>query len=251
MILTGHQPVYLPWLGLFHKIALADTFVFMDQVQYLAGDWNNRNYIKTPQGKLLLTVPVSLKQGESLLLSDIVITQDSPRPERRWQARHWKSIQLNYQHAPYFSQYADFFRWLYMEKEWTRLSELNEAMLRYLLDVLGIKVRFLRMSDCQFQGKKADLILDMCRQLGATINVFGALGRDYVDSQAFEREGIQVYFQDYRHRQYPQQFGPFVSHLSVVDLLFNCGPGSLEVVMEGNVSKSALLTALETARSVG
>ena len=47
MILTAHQPVYLPWLGLFHKIALADKFIFFDQVQYLPKDWMNRNKIKT------------------------------------------------------------------------------------------------------------------------------------------------------------------------------------------------------------
>jgi hypothetical protein len=40
-IVTGHQPVYLPWLGLFHKISLADVFVLMDDVQYLVRDWNN------------------------------------------------------------------------------------------------------------------------------------------------------------------------------------------------------------------
>ena len=47
MILTAHQPVYLPWLGLFHKIALSDTFVYFDQVQYLPKDWMNRNRIKS------------------------------------------------------------------------------------------------------------------------------------------------------------------------------------------------------------
>ena len=52
MILTAHQPVYLPWLGLFHKIALADEFVFFDQVQYLPKDWMNRNKIKTQIGSI-------------------------------------------------------------------------------------------------------------------------------------------------------------------------------------------------------
>ena len=46
MILTAHQPVYLPWLGLFDKIAKADVFVIFDTVQYLPKDWMNRNKIK-------------------------------------------------------------------------------------------------------------------------------------------------------------------------------------------------------------
>lgn len=61
MILTAHQPVYLPWLGLFHKIALSDTYVYFDDVRYQMKDWNNRNHIKTVQGPLWLTVPVFVR----------------------------------------------------------------------------------------------------------------------------------------------------------------------------------------------
>ena len=43
IILSAHQPVYLPWLGLFHKIALADIFCVFDIVQYQRKDFNNRN----------------------------------------------------------------------------------------------------------------------------------------------------------------------------------------------------------------
>ena len=70
-IISGHQPVYLPWLGLIHKAFLADVFVFMDDVQYLSQDWNNRNRIKNPQGKAIwLTVPVNIK-GSNLRASPV------------------------------------------------------------------------------------------------------------------------------------------------------------------------------------
>jgi hypothetical protein len=54
MILTAHQPSYLPWLGLIHKIALADRFVSFDQVQYVPKDWISRNQILTAQGPIYL-----------------------------------------------------------------------------------------------------------------------------------------------------------------------------------------------------
>ena len=62
LIISGHQPTYLPWLGLFHKFSLCDKFVFMDTVKYLDGDWNNRNKIKTSQSPLYLTVPINKKK---------------------------------------------------------------------------------------------------------------------------------------------------------------------------------------------
>ena len=64
MIISGHQPCYLPWLGYFHKFSLCDKFVYMDTVQYLENDWNNRNKIKTPQGSHWLTVPIDRKKNE-------------------------------------------------------------------------------------------------------------------------------------------------------------------------------------------
>ena len=62
MILTAHQPTYLPWLGLFNKISYSDVFVFFDTVQYLPKEWMNRNYIRSKDEKILLTVPVKKKK---------------------------------------------------------------------------------------------------------------------------------------------------------------------------------------------
>jgi WbqC-like protein family len=76
------------------------------------------------------------------------------------------------------------------------------------------------------------LVLEMCRKLGADAYVFGTLGRDYAKVEDFQRANIRIGFQDYRHPQYPQLHGGFVPHLSIIDLLFNCGPNSLEVLMK-------------------
>ena len=83
-IITGHQPVYLPWLGLFHKISLADAYVYMDDVQYLQQDWNNRNRIKGPKGAFWLTVPVNLTAAASRLIKDIPIACQPWSSERHW-----------------------------------------------------------------------------------------------------------------------------------------------------------------------
>jgi hypothetical protein len=236
MILTAHQPVYLPWLGLFHKIALADVFVSLDDVQYLKDDWNNRNRIKTPAGPIWLTVPV-LRKGyldrpiHTIEINNVRSARDQRAPGW-WRRKHWQLLSQHYGKAPYFDDYAVFFEDLYA-REWRYLAEINEHMLRWFLATLKIEARFMKASDLHFEGAKSARVLDMCRKLAADTYIFGALGRDYADVRAFEAAGVKILFQDYKHPAYPQLHGDFVSHLSIVDLLFNCGPRSLEILLSG------------------
>ncbi|NWG87658.1 MAG: WbqC family protein [Hydrogenophilaceae bacterium] len=235
MILTAHQPVYLPWLGLFHKIALADMFISFNQVQYQPKDWNNRNQIKTQQGPIWLSVPVLRKGYLEKTISDLEINNSEP-----WARKHWKSLQVAYAKAPYFKRYADYFQDIYARR-WERLVDLNETMLKGFLDILGIPVPVRSAGEWQFQGEKSDLVLDMCRQVGASDYIFGAMGRDYADIAAFDAAGIKAHFQDYVHPVYPQLHGDFVSHLSIVDLLFNCGDESRDILLSGNLTRADLL----------
>ncbi len=242
MILSAHQPVYLPWLGLFHKVALADTFVWFDDVQYLPKDWNNRNKIKTPQGATWLTVPVETQGHREKPIREIRINNREP-----WRRKHWRSISLNYKAAPYFDSYAPFLEQVYSsEREY--LSELNEHMFRWFLSVLGIDVKLLRASELHFEGTKSDLVLDMSRRLNAELYMFGALGRDYAETDKFAAAGIQVMFQDYSHPVYPQLHGAFISHLCILDALFNCGRESLSILMSGNVSRGELRRSMDARR---
>ena len=235
MLLTAHQPVYLPWLGLFHKIALADIFISFNQVQYLPKDWNNRNRIKTPNGPIWLTVPVLKSEHRQKTISDIEINNNFP-----WRRKHWRSIYLNYKSAPYFNKYSSFFEDIY-KREWRKLTELNEHMLRWFIDILGIKVKFLDASQFQFKGKKNALVLDMCTQIKADVYIFGELGKDYADIKSFEQHDIKVVFQKYQHPVYPQLHGEFVSHVSIIDLLFNCGERSLDILTKDNIRRENLL----------
>jgi len=236
MILTAHQPVYLPWLGLFHKIALAETFVYFDQVQYLPKDWMNRNKIRTKSGSIWLTVPVLRKGYRDLKTSEIEINNSI-----NWQKKHLRSISLNYKKSPYFENYIPFFEDVYSRK-WKFLGELNEYMLKWFLDELGIKVNFLNANDFKFQGEKSSLILNMCKELNASTYIFGTLGKDYADVQEFEKNNIGLIFQNYNHPKYSQLYREFISHMSVIDLLFNHGPKSLEIILSNNISQKSIIS---------
>lgn len=235
MILTAHQPVYLPWLGLFHKIAIADSFCNFDSVQYQTYDWNNRNKIKGPNGAFWLIVPVKSKGHFNKKVGEIEINNTI-----NWRKKHLKSIEMNYKSAPYFNCYIDFFRDCYSRK-WYRLSDLNEYMLKWFLNILNIKVKYYKMSEIGFEGRKSDLALDMCKKLSADLLIFGALGKDYAKEEDFAKKDIKIYFQNYNHPVYPQLYGDFISHLSIVDLLFTVGAEkALDIIMKGNITKKEL-----------
>ncbi len=245
-VVSGHQPVYLPWLGLFQKLVLADVFVVMDDVQYLEQDWNNRNYIKQKSGRLRLTVPVSAKRSHSGLIRDIRICSDGDLAgSGHWQRSHYRAILSCYARAPYFARHAPFLETLYLAGKWKWLHDLNLKILRYFIRELGIDVELVIASEYGFKGAKSGLVLDHCLKLNADVCVLGEHGKSYIDRESFYRNGIWLYFQKYRHPEYPQLFEPFVSHLSVLDLLMNAGPESLDILMRGNASRRLLLEAVE------
>jgi len=235
LILTAHQPVYLPWLGLFHKISLADKFVFFNKVQYLPKEWMNRNKIRTNSGEVWLTVPVLRKGYRDSNISELKINNNVD-----WKKKHLKTILLNYKKTPFFEKYCSFFEELY-NKNWEYLSDLNEYMLKWFLKELGIKIEFLKAGNFDFQCSKSDLVVEMCKKLKADMYIFGGLGKDYANVNDFEKENIKTIFQEYKHPTYPQIHGDFVPNLSVLDLLFNCGPKSYEIIISNNISKNELI----------
>lgn len=237
IILSAHQPAYLPWLGLFHKILLADVFVVFDNVPFSKDSFDNRNKIRTSAGAVWLTVPVVTKSKSQIKLVDAEIDNTH---NLSWRKKHLRTIEQNYCNSPYFKQYIDFFREIYSQK-WDRLFLLCDSIFRYLLDALGIHTKILYAHDFDFEGKKSDLVLDMCKQLKADLFIFGQLGYNYAVKEDFYKSGIGLYFQEYCHPVYPQSGTNFISHLSVIDLLFNVGgTTAADIIMKGNITKSEL-----------
>lgn len=233
MIVAAHQLHYLPWLRYFHKMAGCDTFVILDNIQFNKNGWQNRNKIKTPAGESILTVPVRHRFQQ--LLSEVEI--DS---QQAWQRKHWKSIEGAYRKAPFFKEHEPFFRKVY-EKKWQRLNDLNHEMLTYLLKALGIRTPILRSSELPLKGEATERLISLCKAVGARAYLTGAYAAEvYLDSERFKREGIELAFQEWKSPEYLQLY-PEAGHLpdlSIIDLLFNCGPRSLAILSEGSGVKS-------------
>lgn len=212
------QSNYIPWKGYFDIIHDVDIFVFLDDVQMTKRDWRSRNKIKTPRGTEWLTVPV--KGGRDQLIYEAEIVQEG------WQKQHLTAIQFNYGRAPFLSQYKDLLDWLYTVKH-ENLSQFNQQTTKLICEKLGIKTQFVNSVELNTSGAKDDRLINICQQLGATYYLSGPAARDYIDEQKFHNAGIELEYKSYSdYPEYPQLFPPFEHFVSVLDLLFNCGPDS-------------------------
>jgi hypothetical protein len=214
MIVTIHQPEYLPYLGFFDRIKKADAFVVLDNVQYQKNAFINRNKIKTPQGWQWLTVPI--KNREALNnINEMEINN-----ETNWRESHWKALLYNYKKAPYFEKYAGFFEEVY-KKDWKLINDLNIYLIRGIMDLFGLKKEIIIASSLGVEGKSDDLLIDICQKLRANTYLAGSGGKEYMDLEKFKKQNIEVIFHEFTHPIYKQQFGEFIPNLSVIDFIFN------------------------------
>lgn len=231
------QSNYIPWKGYFDLIHDADTFIFYDDVQFTVRDWRNRNKIKTPGGPMWLTIPVGADRNR--LICDVNI------PDDRWQAKHWETIRRCYGKAPFFGQYEDLFRAVYVDRKWTSLSELNQFLITTIArECLGIRTQFLQSSDFHLASKKQDRIVDLLNAVGAGTYISGPSAKAYLDPERFQKEGIELIWKDYTgYPEYPQLHPPFEHQVTILDLLYHVGPDAPEYIWGWRASRRALAGA--------
>ncbi len=226
MIVSIHQPQYLPWLGYFDKIVRSDAFVFLDNVQFKKNEWQNRNKIKTSDGWQWLSVPVIHRFTQKI--SEVEINNTV-----QWSRKHLNALVTHYSRAPFFKDYIDFFERTYAQ-EWKYLADINVHMVKYLAEALGLtKKKLVLASELETREGSTERLIDICQKMGGDVYLSGKDGAKYMDVELFKQEGIQVVFQNYVHPRYDQLYGDFEPFLSVIDLLFNCGPESLSILKKG------------------
>ncbi len=238
MRVSIHQPCFLPWLGYLQRMASADVFVLLDHVQFERANYQNRTRIRArsgvpgrPDEARWLTVPV-LQRSRSERIADKEIDNHG-EGARHWSAVASATLRHAYRDAPFFAAH---FRAVdeVLHAGWRRLSELDEALLGVLREAFDIRTPLVRSSELDVRGAKSDLVLDICRALGAD-EFLGGLGgsRRYLDTAAFAAAGVRVIWQDFRYPVYPQRGdGPFLHGLSSLDLLFNCGPAGRRLFID-------------------
>lgn len=221
------QPSYLPWLGTFDLIDRSDIFVFYDDVQYDKNGWRNRNRINTAQGVKWLTVPVLQAGVSSQRLSETQIDTSQP-----WPHKHIETLRQSYAGAPHRDEYLPELEDV-LSRPWRKLVDVNLELMKALCGFLGVSAEFFRSSELGIGGDRSGRLLDICRHFGARTYLSTDAGRNYLDVERFSAANIDVQWQQYRHPRYSQHREGFVDHLSVVDVLFEAGAKSGDLIRSG------------------
>lgn len=218
MIVTIHQPEHQPWLGFFNKMSMSDVYVILDDVQYVKNNYQNRNRIMGSNGPQWLSVPVVNKGRIETTILDIV-TNDEQNPV--WRKKYLNTIEMSYRKKPYFNDIYPFVEKT-INSEIKSLFEINYALIMKYAELLDIKPKFVRASRLKKEGKKSNLVLSICKNLGADIYISGEGGRHYMHLDDFRDSGVNVLFQKYSHPIYNQHSKrEFEPYMSTMDLLMN------------------------------
>jgi hypothetical protein len=238
VIVAAHQPHYLPWLGYLGKILACDLFVVMDDLQYEAQNFQNRNRLKLNHGAQWMTVP--LQRGpQSERVCDKLI-QNGGSPKEHWQRKTFETLKVHYRAARFWSRYEAQLQDVFT-RPWTRLVDLDLHMLTLHLEWFEIKKPVMLASSLGLSGQKTDRIQSLCKAVGADTYLSGGGGsKGYLDVAQLERAGVSVAWQSFVHPVYTQRYPErgFVSHLGALDLLLNCGPDSARILREAAAEPS-------------
>lgn len=218
MIVSIHQPQYLPWLPYFLKVAESDVFILLDSVDFQKNGLQNRNQIKTSQGSQWLTLPVRQKLGQKINEVELDNKAD-------WRKKHWQTIQQNYHKAGAFKSYAGDLEGVF-SLEWSSLNELNIHLFTLMLRWLGIERQIQRSSEMKGVGNGSELVLSLCLEAGAKQYISGTGGHNYLDEMAFRDAGIKIIYRPpLLPEHYPQLYprAGFINSLSALDIILNCG----------------------------
>ena len=235
MVVATHQPIFLPWPGLFYKALRADVLVLLDRVQFPKGrGWMHRNRVKSDQGDHWLRVPV-WKAGRGLqVIGDVEICE-----ERDWRARHLRSLRELYTHAPYLRSHLTALEEIYARGHRSLLA-FNLDLIRHLWRALGMPGALYLQSEVGVSGSGTDLLVNICQAMKAETYLASTVSEKYLDRRKLEDGKVELVLTTFHPPVYPQLWGAFRYNLSTLDLLLNCGPKARDIIA-GDVEGSGQL----------
>lgn len=214
------QSCYIPWRGFFDFIDSVDEYYILDDAQYVKRHWHNRNKIKTPNGPIWLSIPVDTKGKFTQSIDETLIS------DPLWAEKHWQTIRQNYAKAPFFKDYENDYQETYEKAaRISDLSSVNELFFKKIMNDLGIDTKIFWARDFGDPGVKTERLLSVAKAAGAGHYISGPSARDYLQTDMFTDEGIDVSYMNYAgYPEYPQLWGNFEPAVSTLDLIFNTGP---------------------------
>ncbi len=215
MKVAVHQPNYIPWLGYFAKLASADIFIFLDDVQLPQGrSYVHRTRIHAPSDGAWLSAPIRREERQRIM--------DVRFADADWRRRHQATLFHTYRKAPFFDPVMHLVEEIYALGT-DSLALFNMNAVARIADFLGLSCRFELSSAFGVAMCGDDRLIELVKAVGGDTYISGAGGQNYQHPEKFAAAGIGLCVREYRPRPYTQSQGGFISNLTVLDALFNLG----------------------------
>lgn len=209
-----HQPMYLPWVPYFGKIASSNSFVIFDTVQFPGGkSFTNRNYITSKEKEILLTLPISSRNISDKFVDIKIQTND------HWSKKHCKTIELNYKKTANPELLNKIISLYYNHSE--NFVDFASLYMREICDILQIKTRFIRSSEVKLESSGGELIKNLALSQGATeyITGIGEGSKRYVDAGLFLGTGISLIEFEFNRDEFLLEYQFMSKNLNILDFI--------------------------------
>jgi hypothetical protein len=221
--------MFLPWVGLFEQISLADTYVHYDDVQLPQGrSFMSRVQVKTPRGVIWLTAPID-RNSSGRLISDAYYSSGTD-----WRERHLRTLKDAYMRAPCFDAMYDLAREIYGVTE-NNLALFNQRAIETISRWLGLRTRFEVSSALGAPGRSTERLASICEVLGGDVYISGLGALKYLNYDIFEQKGIRVEYMAYEKKAYQQLDGEFTPYVTILDAVAHCGERAKELLCSNSV----------------
>jgi hypothetical protein len=220
-VVAIHQPTFFPWLGYFNKIARADLFLVLDNVQFqkTGGTWSNRVKLLVNGQAAWVTMPVMRNYHGVRTYAEMRIDNGCA-----WREKLLKTIHANYNRTPFFEEVFPALEQL-ISNPTDRVTDYNLSAIVSLAKSFRIDTSKLILgSTLEVQGRGTDLLISIVKSVDGTAYLCGGGTAGYQQDERFAAEGIELIYQNFQHPVYSQtNVREFVPGLSIVDALMNCG----------------------------
>ena len=217
MKLLISQSNYIPWRGFFDLIRSADVYIIYDSMQFTKNDWRNRNLIRNQIGKQWLTVPC----GSSISRSIYNVNPTNPN----WNSKHASTLKHTYSKSPYWDDFGKDILNVYQDLKGLSLSQVNQALIRFILDIENISTHVIRDVDVMNQDElmsldRSERLLQLSKLVKASTYLSAPAAKDYLKTSIFQDSGVEVEF--FNYPKYPI-YHPLECELSCIDTLLYRG----------------------------
>lgn len=219
MKLAIMQPYIFPYLGYFQLIHACDTFISLNDVNFIKQGWINRNQVLINRKPSYFTVPL-LQASSNKPINETRIHQDL---YPKWKKGFMKSISQSYAKSPNFESIYESLG-LVLNNNHEFIDELAMDSIKMSLRHLSIERELIDSTSVAKNGnlRGVDRVMHVCKNFGATDYVNLPGGKELYSKERFENEGIRLHFIQSGQMKYMQNTQEFHPNLSILDLLFNC-----------------------------